>query len=306
MGFLGLGRRKKKTVVVASRQAGAILRRLRDREVRINEALTTSGVYDSIGKASLVILSVEDLVETDISKEVLTEALEKASVRTLSPQEFLRDPQAHLERLESSRGVRRLPPLRVAFTSLSGGVGCTTLAYGLAQHAARRRQATVALVELTWGNGALGARLNLDGAPDLYQVVSELGDPARRDGMSVVPIRQETARLLLGNLDGVAGALDALAREHVLLSLDAHAAHPLWTTAREIVDRVLVVTDQRPDAVENAKLLLAEMEGSGLVVNKATLQDRVALGLAGQEACLIPRGANADDAGRRLIEYLYD
>jgi hypothetical protein len=304
MRLFGLGRRKK-TVVVATERAGEVLPLLEGHQVQIEEAFTTGGVYGVVDKASLVILGVEDLVETTMSRAGLMEALDKASVRVLSPDELLRDPEGHLAQLEGPKGIRRLTPLRLGLVSLSGGVGCTTLACELARRAADHHEATVALAELTWGNGALRARLSLDGAADLYQVALDLSVPGQEDGITVVPIKQQTAKLLLGNLDKITQALDALAHEHVLLIVDAHGAHPLWTAAQEVLDRVLVVTDQRPDAVGNAQLLLKSVNGSGsLVVNKATVQDRVALGLTGQEACLIPKGA--EDSGRRLIEFLYE
>ncbi len=304
MGFLGLGQ-KKKTVVVATARAGDVIPLLQKRGIRVKEALTTGGVYGAIGEASLVVMSAEDLVETSISRAGLVEALETATVRVLSPDDLLRDPEIHLQQLDGPRGIRRLTPLAVGFVSLSGGVGCTTLALDLARRAARHHQATVALVELTWGNGALRQRLGLAEAADLYQVALDLGAPNQHKGMTIVPIKQQTAKLLLGSLHKVAAALDALAREHVLLIVDAHGAHPLWTAAHGILDRVLVVADQRPEAVGNAQLLLKNSNGnSSLVINKATVQDRLALGLTGQKACLIPGGTGS--AGQRLVQYLYE
>lgn len=303
MGLFNFRRRRELVVIVATTKA-KVLSALKEYDrVKVEEAFTTSGVYDASSEASLAIVDLEDLVEADISKEGLMTALEEASVRVLTPRKFLQNPDAHLERAEGSRDVMRLSPLRVAFASLSGGVGCTTLAYGLARRAAQHHEATVALAELTWGNGALRARLGLNGNETLYSVAEGLGEPERHEGVTIVPIRRKTARLLLGTPDSTVEALKALAQDHVLLVLDVHAAHPLWKAARDVVDRTLVVTDQRPEAVENAQLLLNNLGNNGsLVVNKATAQDRIALGLTGHEACCIPRGTRV---GRRLIEYLY-
>ena len=153
-------------------------------------------------------MSVDDLVETSLNRQGLLDALDKASARVLLPDEFLRDPEGHLDKIENPRGIRRLTPLRVGFVSLSGGVGCSTLAYDLARSAVTRHETTVALIELTWGDGALGARLDLDGAPDLYQVVQDMRPPAQHEGITVVPIRQRTVRLLLGDRARVTSALE--------------------------------------------------------------------------------------------------
>ncbi len=250
------GRRRAVTVVVATKRAVEVVRHLESPSVRVREALTTEGVLGALGEACLVILD-DDLAETDaVTRRGLLDALEKAGVPAISPGDFLRDPAAHLARLErrARRGFAPLTPLRVAFVSLSGGTGCTTLAWELARYAAEDRRATVALVELTWGRGALTARLGLNGdAPDLYQVASGLGEPALHTGVSVVPVGGHAVRLLLGNPDRVRETLEALARRHLLLVVDAHAGHPLWPPARETVDRILVVTDPRSDAVENAR-----------------------------------------------------
>jgi hypothetical protein len=297
--------RKKKTVVVATKQAGEVVPALNGhKKIEIKEALTTGGVYDALECAALLIVNVDDLVETSLNRQGLLDALDKASTRVLLPNEFLQDPEGQLDKIQNPKGVRRLTPLRVGFVSLSGGVGCSTLAYDLARRAMTHHEATVALIELTWGDGALGARLDLDGAPDLYQVVQDMRPPAQHQGVTVVPIKQRTVRLLLGDRAKVTSALDALAQEHVLVIVDAHGAHPLWATAQKALDKHLVVTDQRPDAVRNAQLILGESDGRGLLVlNKATVQDRVALKLSGQMACAIPDGA--EDTGQRLIQALY-
>lgn len=298
--------RRQKTVVVATRQAGAIVPCLNGyKRIQVREALTTGGVHDALEGASLVVVDVKDLVETTLSHQGLLDALEKASTQVLLPDEFLQDPEGHLDRLQNPRGVRPLTPLCVGLVSLSGGVGCSTLAYSLAQRAVAHHQATVALMELTWGNGALSARLSLDGAPDLYHVVENMQPPIRHDGITVVPIRQQTVRLLLGEPEKIVSAIAALAQEHVLVIVDAHGAHPLWAAARDVLDQHLVVTDQRPDAVANARLVLGDaLDRRGLLVlNKASVQDRIAIRLSGQKACTIPNGA--DDAGQRLIQALY-
>lgn len=296
--------RKKKTVVVATRQAGEIVPALNGHnKIEIREALTTGGVYDALEGAALIIVSINDLVETSLNHKGLMDALDRASTRVLLPDEFLQDPEGQLDKVQNPKGVRRLSPLRVGFVSLSGGVGCTTLAYDLARRAVTHHEATVALVELTWGDGALSARLGLDGAPDLYQVVQDMSAPAQHEGVTVVPIKQRTVRLLLGERAKVTSTIDALTQEHVLVIVDAHGAHPLWSPVQKALDKSLVVTDQRPDAVRNAQLMLGETDGGLLVLNKATVQDRVALNLSGQTACAISDGA--EDTGQRLIQALY-
>ncbi len=66
-----------------------------------------------------------------------------------------------------------------------------------------------------------------------------------------------------------------------------------------------MVTDTRPDAVANARLLLDELgERAILVVNRARLTDRAALALAGETALVVPDGAR--DIGERLGRWLWE
>jgi Flp pilus assembly CpaE family ATPase len=290
-----------KAVVVATRRAREILPLLRGWDVR--EALTTDGVQRALRGAVLVILD-EALPEGTLSRSGLDALLERAGVLAVSPDEFLTSPEAVLARArrQGKGEAAALSPLKVGIAALSGGTGCTTLALELARWTARR--ATVAVLEIPWGMGALGPRLNLNGNfPDLYQVGMGLREPGKAEGMTVVPAGP-TLRLMLGNPDAVAGVVERLAREHVLVVVDAHAAHPLWSAVRGVLDRVLVVADPRPDAVANARALLDELGGrADLVLNRAGVTDRAALLLAGERALIIPDGAR--DIGERLGRFLW-
>lgn len=292
----------KPIVVVATRRAREVIPHLRGWEVR--EALTTDGVQRALRGATLVILD-EDLAEGTLSRAGLEALLERSGAGVVSVDEFLADPGGVLARARRGKGAGAAPlsPLRVGICSLSGGVGCTTLALELARWAVRQR-ATAAVLELPWGGGALGPRLSLNGSfPDLYQVAMGLKEPGQVEGMTVVPAGG-TLRLLLGSPETVAGTLERLAREHILTVVDAHAAHPLWEAVRERLDRILVVADPRPDAVANARILLDDLgKRAALVVNRARLADRAALALAGERALVVPEGAR--DVGERLGRFLW-
>ena len=291
-----------KTVIVATRRAREILPLLRGWDVR--EALTTDGVQRALRGAVLVILD-EALPEGGLSRSGLDALLGRVGVMAVSPDEFLASPEAVLVRArrQGKGEAMTLSPLKVGIASLSGGTGCTTLALELARWAARR--GTAAVLEIPWGAGALGPRLNLNGSfPDLYQVGMGLKEPGKAEGMTVVPAGGPTLRLMLGNPEAVAGVVERLAREHILVVVDAHAAHPLWPAVRGVLDRVLVVADPRPDAVANARALLDELGGqANLVLNRAGVADRAALLLAGERALVIPDGAR--DIGERLGRFLW-
>lgn len=288
--------------MVATRRAQDVIPHLRGWEVR--EALTTDGVHRALRGAVLAVVD-GDLPEGSLSRAGLDALLERSGVMMVSAEEFLADPGGVMARARRKEGAKSvsLSPLRVGLCSLSGGTGCTTLALDLARWVVRQG-ATAAVLEFPWGAGALAHRLNLNGSfPDLYQVAMGLKEPGRVEGMTVVPAGG-TLRLLLASPETVAGVLDRLARAHILLVVDAHAAHPLWEAIQGQLDRVLVVADPRPDAVANARLVLDEIgERATLVVNRARLADRAALTLAGERALVIPEGAR--DIGERLGRFLW-
>ncbi len=292
----------KPVVVLATRRAHEAVPHLRGWEVR--EALTTDGVHRALRGANLVVLD-DGLPEGKLSRPGLNALLERSGALVMSAEEFLANPTGALARAKrKGAGIVPLSPMRVGVTALSGGTGCTTLALELARWAVRQG-ATAAVAEIPWGVGALGPRLAINGSfPDLYQVAMGLKEPGQADGITVVPAGT-TFRLLLGSPEVVRSTVARLARDHLLVVVDAHAAHPLFEAIREELDRVLVVTDTRPDAVANARLLLDELgERAILVVNRARLTDRAALALAGETALVVPDGAR--DIGERLGRWLWE
>ena len=293
----------KKTAVVATRQFEEVARLLRGWEIR--EALSTDGVYRALRGASLVVVD-RDLPEGSLSRSGLEKLLNRSGAVVVSTEEFLTDPEGAMAQARREGGGGKgvpLSPLRVGICALSGGTGCTTLALEVARWAVRQG-GTAAVLELPWGVGALASRLNLNGSfPDLYQVAMGLREPGQAEGITVVPAG-ETMRLLWASPEAVVEVLNRLAREHILVVVDAHGAHPLWESVRRGMDRVLVVADTRPDAVANARLLLDREEGqASLVVNRVHLADRAALALAGERALVIPEGAR--DIGERLGRFLW-
>ena len=281
------------------------------RRLQLREAATTGGAYRVIGSepVALMVLDKElPVVELDVPG--LIQAATQSSVLTVTPDELMADPAAWLARATQKQQRRRGPlvlPLRLALTSLSGGTGKTSIGWALAQ-AAARLHVSVAVVEMAWGNGALSARLGLDEEyPDLYRVTTEQAAPAKVHGITVVPVRDTTWRLLLGTPDKVQACLDLLARAHVLTIVDVPAGHPLYRVAQDWADRVAVFADARPETVDNARLLLEALGNKALLVaNRAGLQDRLALhltGTAGNQAVTLPEGIQR--AGNALLQHLY-
>jgi len=248
------------------------------------------------------------IVELDVPG--LIQAATQSGVLTVTPDELMGDPAAWLARATQKQQRRRGPlvlPLRLALTSLSGGTGKTSVGWALAQ-ATAHLQASVAVVEIAWGNGALSSRLGLDEAyPDLYRVTTEQATPAQIQGITVVPVRDTTWRLLLGTPDNVRTCLDRIARAHVLTIVDVAAGHPLYRVAQEWADQVAVFADTRPETVDNARLLLEALGNKALLVaNRAGVQDRLALQLtltAGLQAVTLPEGVQR--AGKALLQHLY-
>jgi hypothetical protein len=68
-------------------------------------------------------------------------------------------------------------------------------------------------------------------------------------------------------------------REHVLTVIDAHWPHALIGAVRDEIDRWYVVATPRPDAVDNAQKLAAELgaKGSVLLNQKGGMVDSIAL-----------------------------
>ena len=281
------------------------------RRLQLRAAASTVGDYRVIGSdpVALMVLDKElPVVELDVPG--LIQAATQSGVLTVTPEELLEDPAAWLSRATQKQQRRRGPlvlPLRLALTSLSGGTGKTSIGWALAQ-AAARLHVSVAVVEMAWGNGALSARLGLDEEyPDLYRVTTEQAAPSKVQGITVVPVRDTTWRLLLGTPEKVQSCLDLLARAHVLTIVDVPAGHPLYRVAQDWADRVAVFADTRPETVDNARLLLEALGNKALLVaNRAGIQDRLALqltGNAGRQAVTLPEGIQR--AGNALLQQLY-
>lgn len=279
-----------------------------NKRVQLREAATTGGAYRVVAaeRVALVVLD-ETLPVVDLDVAGLVQAATQGGALVVTPDELLADPAAWLTRAAQKQRRRRGPlvlPLRLVLTSFSGGTGRTSVGWALAQ-ATARQHVPVALVELAWGNGALAARLGLDGEyPDLYRVTTAQAAPAQVSGVTVVPVRDATWRLLLGIPDQVTACLERLAQAHVLTIVDVPAAHPLYPVAQAWAHRVAVFTDSRPETVDNARLLLETLGAKGvLVANRAGIQDRLALQLTGKHAYALPEGV--DKAGKILLAHLY-
>ena len=157
-------RRRGKAVVlvVATRDPGA-LRALEELAegfpLERREALTTSGVYNSLEGADLAVVDVDQLVETgEVSRERVRAVLGEGDISWVTGGKFASDPQRWLDEARARSGlVKALPAQVVAFTSLSGGVGKTTLSLSLARHFRQKTGLPACVIELTLGPSGLSA-----------------------------------------------------------------------------------------------------------------------------------------------------
>lgn len=307
--------KKALTVLLAAPQQASelipVLQQVGQRRLQLREAATTGGAYRTIRTEPVALMILDrDLPVVDLDVSGLIQAATQSGVLTVTADELLEDPAVWLARAAQKQQRRRGPlvlPLRLVLTSLSGGTGKTSVGWALAQAAARLR-VSVAMIEVAWGNGALSARLGLDEEyPDLYRVVTEQTAPAKVNGITVVPVRDATWRLLLGTPEKVRAWLDQIARVHVLTIVDIHAGHPLYRVAQDWADQVAVFADGRPETVDNARLLLEALDKSVLVANRAGIQDRLALRLAGnvvgRQTVTLPEGIQR--AGDALLQQIY-
>jgi|GEM_PF-3968892 len=271
---------------------------------RVIEARTTDGIQEALPKVSMVILEEEAVEEGGLSLEGLREALSRGKVLVVAPQDFLSSPEAAMERaLKVKKAKVPFFPtrLKVGFTSLSGGTGCTTLALRFARTCAQF--VPTALLETPWGEGALRAWLGLpEDVPDLYQVALGLKEPHKDGGLTVIPATRATQRLLLGNPDKLKELLDKLGKEHVVVVVDGHYAHPLFQNVVPQLDLVLAIADTRPEAIANAEIVANETKGV-IVVNKAGLVEKIAMRLAGKRALFISMGER--DIGGKIASFIY-
>lgn len=244
-----------------------------------DEALFTGQIYESLPGAQLIIVDFDDLVEHPYSVGMLRGLLAESDVPFVSSEEFLAEPDSWLMEARRLGGeATDLPTKRnIAFVSYSGGVGKTVLALDTAVHFARRAQLPVCMIEFAYGESAVSALVGAN-VPALFELATQPDvEPMVWNEVTLVPMDYDNSRDLSIQLLGK--YLKDVMREHVLTVIDARWPHALIGAVRDDIDRWYVVGTPRPDAVENAEKLAAELgPKANIILNrKGGVVDSLAL-----------------------------
>lgn len=297
-------RERRLSIVLATRHPGALAALERVGNAERREALTTGGLYQALPRAHLVIVDLDALAESPgFSRERLSQVLAASGMVVTDGAAFAADPGAWLARAGAASGISAvLSPTAIAFASLSGGVGKTTLSLSLARYFRERTRLPVAVVELSSGPSAFLSLVSVNRGGHVYEVISQ-GKPWHSwDGITLAAMDWRFARML--DPGEVENAWRGLIAEHILTIFDAPAYHPLFPAVERLA-RVVVVSDVRPDALANA-VFLAGKDGD-ILVNRGGLTARLALDRP--PVAVIPHVENAasypGSIGRRLMSVAY-
>lgn len=275
-----------------------------------DEALFTGQIYQALPGAQLVIVDFDDLVEHPYSVGMLRGILSDSDVPFVSSEEFLAEPDSWLMEARRLGGESsELPTKRtIAFVSYSGGVGKTVLAMDTAAHFARRTNLPVCLIEFTYGESAVTALAGAD-IPALFELATQPDiDPYVWNNVTLIPMDYDNSRDLSIQLLGK--YIKDIMREHVLTVIDAHWPHALIGAVRDEIDRWYVVGTPRPDTVENAEKLKAELGPKAVVVlnKKGGIGDSLALSGI-ERAVELPVVKEPDrwkgDLGKKILLHTY-
>lgn len=278
--------------------------------LQIDEALFTGQIYEALPGAQLVIVDFDDLVEHPYSVGMLRGILSDSDVPFVSAEEFLAEPDSWLMEARRLGGeASDLPTKRtIGFVSYSGGVGKTVLAMDTAAHFARRTELPVCLIEFTYGESAVTSLVGAD-VPALFELATQPDvEPYVWENVTLVPMDYDNSRDLSIQLLGK--YIKDVMREHVLTVIDVHWPHALIGAVRDEIDRWYVVGTPRPDTVENAEKLAAELgpKAAFLLNQKGGLADSLALtGI--ERAVELPVVKEADrfrgDLGKKVLMHTY-
>jgi len=262
----------------------------------------------------LVIVDWGDVVLDSYPVQQIKERLlqlQQTGTVCLSSPEFLAQPERYLKAVrENARDDDAHLPLGrqcLAFVSYSGGTGKTTLALDTARHFARRTRRPVLLVEFTYGHSALNA-LTGRKLPSLYELATQLAEtPANWQGVSLIPMDYANCQDLSVTLFGQ--YLKRQMAAHDLTVVDSTWPHGLLGAIAAEVDRWLVVTTPRRDALANARRLKAELgDKATVVLNRRERADGLDLSGLG-EPWELPQVGNAGrlegDLGKRILTQVY-
>jgi Mrp family chromosome partitioning ATPase len=262
----------------------------------------------------LIILDWSDVVLDSYPVQRLKERvsqLQQSGAVCLSSQEFLAQPDRYLKAArESARDADANLPLGrqcLAFVSYSGGTGRTTLALDTALHFARRTKRPVLLAEFTYGISALRVITGLK-LPSLYDLATQLVEvPAHWQGVSLVPMDYENCQDLSVQLFGQ--YLKRQIAAHDLTVVDSTWPHGLLSAIAGEVNRWLVVTTPRSDALANARRLKAELgDKATVILNRHERANGLDLAGLGEPWELPPLGRAArfdGELGKRILAQVY-
>ena len=309
---MGLFNRKQDLVVVVATRTAGVIPALEEaaqhlEKVRLaqREALSAAGAYQNLKGAHLVVVDTADLVGTEEEHSRLAVALEDSPhLIVVGGRTFVRDAQGYLEQAVAVTGLgEMLPPRSVAFTSLGGGVGRTTLALATARAFHEATHLPTAVVELSPGPSALYALTGAEGASSVYQVLEQGADfPAWHD-ITLAGMNWELARLLTG--EKIAALWQTLLQNHVFVAFDAPAWHPLFSQVE--AETFFVLTDNRPDVQVSALALLESLQQNGQTarvgLNRAGVAGRLALPV--KAAFDLKAARNVWKLGTPLLKVIY-
>ena len=303
--MLSRGSKKQLVVAIATRHPGA-LAALESAPVERREAVTTGGLYRALPGVHLAIVDLEALTESsECSRERLAQVLGNSNVLVVDGVTFASDPSGWLARAGAVSGIAEaLPSASIAFASLSGGVGKTTLSLSLARYFRKRTGLPAAVVEVSAGPSALLALLSTNGrGAHIYEVVTQSKPwPRNGDGVTLAPMDWRFAQML--ETEEIEAAWRSLIGSHTLTIFDAPAYHNLYPIVERLA-RVVIVTDTRLDALANA-IFLAGQERE-ILINRGGLTARLALDRP--PVAVIPHVDNAGSypvsIGRRLMPVVY-
>jgi hypothetical protein len=228
------------------------------------EARTTRGVLEAarVG-ASRVVLDPSAVAESpELSLPGLVAQLDRLGIEVISPDRF-----GEQEGRNGKAVVLSAPPSPLVLVSLSGGVGITTLAAGLAREAARRK-VRVLLVHASHGKAPEESRTLADlwtGGLERTETPDQLEAWWDPDTDGALPVVDE---FILG-----------LGRQYALALFEGRWPHRLLERAVREAALVLVAADARAEAAANAVYLKGKLEGQGIrtrtLLYRAPLADRL-------------------------------
>lgn len=288
-------------------------------DLELTAALDTGRIYRAIPELQLAIIDYPALVAHPFSVECVRELLSKAPLQQCTAVEFLASPDTYLDASDSRRRTYQLPEKRtIAFVSYSGGTGKTSLALDTALHFAARTRARLqlpaAVLEFVYGSSALGALIHAR-QPALHELISQPEiDPYSFHDVTLYPMDYESTRSL--PVERVKRYLGQQIAHHILTVIDAIWPHGLVSAIGEEVDRWIVLTTPRVDAVENAVRLREELSltyGEDKVILAVNQMGGIgaSLALMGIRRQLeIPRIQQAEvffggRIGKEILAYLY-